>query len=360
MKKMKVLIIGSLPTDKKSEEKERYREACRDIGKKLADSGWPIGIGTFNADTADALIIEGAAKSDRNIKVKVYSRREEYDPFAAKIQCGEFQAQSLKFEIQPVKGTWKTGRIEQIRESDIVFLIGGADKTAPAFIVAHLLKKPCLPIPGFGGASEEQWDEFSTRAARRRLDPEKDLAQRTIPWRGDDSASAVLNFAKRYVDSRPYPGNGRFIGLVLALAAFATLIWMILFFGASPTRGWAIFGILATTSVMGAALYWLVLGLVGRDDTQENARLFFIRIGAAIIEASMLFLLLLVSTGFISGNASILDSLSDRGVFGRFAIIACIFGFASGFLTEAVSKSLQTRLLKQISANDNERADQKP
>jgi hypothetical protein len=358
---MKVLIIGSLPKDKQPEiEKERYRQACRDIGKNLADNDWPFGIGTFNADTADSLMIEGAAKSDHNVNVTVYLRDEEYDLFAEEKQRRESQAQGLKLEFDYVEGTWQTGRIEQILKSDIVFLIGGGDKTAPAFIVANLLKRPCLPIPGFGGASEVQWKKFSVRAETLGLDPQKELRQQTRPWRGDDSASAVLKFAERYVDSNPYPEKDKFFGVLLVVAACSALIWTILFFGQSPARGWSLLGILVTASVMGTSLYWLLPRSRERNDTPVTAKPFFIRVMAAIIESITLFLLLLASTGFINGSSSIFDSLSDRGIFARFAIIAGIFGFASGIMTEAIYQSLQTRLMKPISTSDDESTDHKP
>jgi hypothetical protein len=351
---MKVLVIGSLPADSKTPaSRTLYRDACRDIGKELAVRNWSIGVDTDREDTADALIVEGAEQSGCNIDVNVYYHNKEKRSFQPE---GEDEAPRSGFRWTPVPGTWVSGRIPQIRHSDILFLMGGGDKTAPAFIVADFLGKPCLPIPGFGGASGEHWEKFLERIKPLSLNPETNLRGKTEPWRGSASASYLLDFAQQYVKSKPYSARRNpYLFLVLAVVMCSILIWATLFFVQSTAGRLTLLGVLVASSVMGAGLHWL-WPLLGHNDTQESSKFFFVRVIIAIIEGFALFLLLLVGAISIDGNVSFLESLSDRPNFMRLAAIASLFGLAAGIMTETIYNSLYTRFEKlfQPSGDDGE------
>jgi hypothetical protein len=348
---MRVLVVGSLPNSGVPAAQRQYRKACIDVGMELAQRGWSISVGTDRPDTADALIVEGARRSRRTIDVDVYYHDEEKPPFLPE---SEGRASGIRFNYKHGSGNWVSGRIPQIQASDVVLLMGGGDKTAPAFHTARYLRKACLPMPGFGGASGELWSSFvDATDGHLPLHPEEDLRSKIVPWR-DTSASALLDFIQRYVALKPYSAMRRsYLFLALAVLACAIAVWAVLFFGQSTPGKYTIFGVLIASSVMGTGLHWF-LRVLTRNDTQESSKLIWARAGAAIIEAVALFLLLLVGAISINGDVSFLDSLSNRTDFMRLAAIVSLFGLAAGFMTETISTSLVKRFGKFVEGPTSE------
>jgi hypothetical protein len=204
------------------------------------------------------------------------------------------------------------------------------------------LQKACLPIPGFGGASGELWDLFVAATGHLPLKA-NELRSGIQPWRDNASAFALLDFIARYVALKPYSARKKsYLVLVLTVLACAITAWGGLFFGPSAPSRYALFALLIAASVMGTALHCFIR-LLTQTGAQASAELFWARLGAAVIEAFALFLLLLVGAISVDGNVSFLNHLSDQGNFMRVASIVSVFGLAAGFMTETVSKTLTTR-----------------
>jgi len=351
---MRVLIVGSIPDAESADGHSRYQEACRDLGMALSQRGWAIGVGTDRSDTADKLVVEGAQRSGRRTNIIVHYHDKEPVPFESRAlrEHGAGQTPPLTFQFRHGPGNWVSGRIEEIQQCDAMLLIGGSDKTAQAFHTAKALRKACVPIPGLGGASGELWNTFVASIQHLPLQP-NDLRGRIEPWQGNISADAVLKFVKRYVDTKPYSAeNKAYRSSVLIILAFAILGWAWLYFGQAPAGRYTVFGVMVTSSVMGAGLHWF-LTLLGRHESQASAQFSWARAGAAIIEAFALFLFLLVGAVTIDGNVSFLDSLGNRGDFMRVAAVVSLFGLAAGFMTESISKALAKRFIKLV-ANESD------
>lgn len=335
---MQVLVVGSLPDGGTPASHDLYRAACRDIGVAIAGRGWSLRVGTDRTDTADALIVEGARRANRTIEVSVHYHDNEPVPFPD----AQGRKSAVRFKHLHGPGTWISGRIDQIRESDVLVLLGGGDKTAQAFHTAKSLQKACLPVPGFGGASSELWNLFIAATGHLPLKADE-LRSGIEPWRGTASASALLDFIARYVALKPYSARKKsYLALVLAVLVCAVAAWGGLFFGPSTPGRYTLFALLIAASVMGTALHWFI-HLLTQTGTQTSAELFWARLGAAVIEAFALFLLLLVGAISVDGNVSFLNHLSDQDTFMRVASIVSLFGLAAGFMTETVSKTLAAR-----------------
>lgn len=345
---MRLLVVGSLPDGGASASHEDvYRKACYDLGAAVAQRGWSISVGTDRTDTADALVVEGARKANRPAEIFVHYHDNEPMPFPG----SGSKRSALKFKHVHGPGTWISGRIEEIQTSDVVLLLGGGDKTAQAFHTARALQKACLPVPGFSGASGELWNLFVAATSHLPLKPDE-LRSSIEPWQGNASATALLGFVEKYVALKPYSARKKsYLALVLIILICAVTTWGGLFFGESTAGRFTLFAVLISSAVMGTALHWF-LHLLTQSETQASAELFWARLGAAVIEAFGLFLLLLVGAISVDGNVSFLDHLSNANNFMRVAAIVSIFGLAAGFMTETVSKSLATRFGKFVDGPD--------
>jgi hypothetical protein len=346
---MRVLIVGSLPRSSVDHDAaDAFRAACREVGHAVASRGWSLSVGTDRLDSADKLVVEGAGSSGRPVDVHVYFHDREPMPFRDGNRDGDNARKSLvNFVHRHGPGNWVSGRVEEIRDADVVLLLGGGDKTAQAFHTASALSTPCIPVPGLGGASNELWGTFAMSVRQLPLDPGS-LRTASEPWRPLDSARAVLEFAERYVAAKPYSGRTRIhLALIILFVLSAIAGWGYLFFGVPPWREVALFAVILAAAVMGTALNWFVL-LLARRDVQVSPAFSWPRAGAAVIEAFALFVLLLIGSLAINGDVAFLDELADRPTYLRLATIGSLFGFAAGFMTESITTFLAQRLYKGV------------
>jgi len=333
-----------MPKNAAAADSNGYRDACRQIGEAIANRGWAMSVGTDREDSADLLVVEGARRVNRPTEVFVHYHDNEPVPFSHEAaNHAAIDSRAVVFIHCHGPGNWVSGRIKEMKECDVVLLIGGKEKTAQAFHTATGLAKPCIPLAGFGGASGELWNVFAAAFTQSPLQPER-LRQEIEPWRGESSSQALLEFADRVVRvGIPSRKASWFTLLAGVLVVTAVIGWSFIFFGSAPPGKYSFFLILLTTSVMGAGLHWLMT-IVSGAELPETAKVSWARAGAAVILALGLFLLFLLGGVAINGDVSFLEGLKDQTDFMRLAAVSSLFGFAAGFMTETVSRTFAERI----------------
>jgi hypothetical protein len=384
--RMRVLIIGSFPPMPNArpqaldaapqaldaerpaldpERERQYSDLCLNIGREIGNRRWSFAVSSDEKNTADLLVVEGAKKARaRFVDIVVYWHdHDEHVPYNA---AKDPRQGKIRFEAKHVQGTYVSGRGPQIDGTDVTLLIGGGVKTAPAYDAAFYRGKPCFPVPGFGGVSEELWDQRFV-PANPKLKPEEERAR----FEGSDveSVRQLLDFLGKYVKDHRRSASVKKSYLVLLSVStiIAFVAWAILFFGDLWTRnGYNLLGLLVASSFMGAALQGFVSWWRNRqnNDAEQSSEaelrldLFWTRALAACIASLGFLLLYLVGSVAVYGPSNSLDNLSESGTFFRLGIVASFFGIAAGFLTEEIVEKyfvsqIQTFFKKRLRKGDS-------
>lgn len=159
---MRVAVLGSWRQEDVSRWKLRgtpaeFAEACRRVGRELIERGHSLIVGTDSDHTADGHAARGAYEALGPTVGKwpriMVVRLDEED--AARPFDDLRRARPGVFVDHPVDAaTMPVVKLVQTRLADAVLLVGGAEKTEQAGLMAALGRKPLACIGSFGGAAE--------------------------------------------------------------------------------------------------------------------------------------------------------------------------------------------------------------
>ena len=156
---MKIAIYGSWKEDNPPWQlfgkRQDFVDACSSIGKKLAQSTLSIVVGPDSEDTADYHITRNFAKianPDRS-KVIVLSAKPK-KPYSS---LAKDYPKLFSFPLVKGKRGNVNTHLRNLKEvrADVVLTVGGGRNTYLAGLAAIIAKKRVIPIPTFGGGSEQ-------------------------------------------------------------------------------------------------------------------------------------------------------------------------------------------------------------
>ena len=154
---MRVFIVGSLRHLSSDETKQLMRGYCQELGAAFTRAGHTLILGSDDVDTADFHIVEGVEGLQESVRgqVIVYrANKSVQKPYEGR------QFSRIDISVDDTFSTQQAAHSRSVVESDVVVLIGGGAKTLPAGYIAEALRKPYLPIPGFGGSAVDFWPHF--------------------------------------------------------------------------------------------------------------------------------------------------------------------------------------------------------
>ena len=171
---MKVTIVGGWSNNFEGHEAwnlkitqstlSRFTEACRLIGKGLAQRRHTIVVGSDSHNSADYHVVQGFLSQ--------YTDREASGPLIHLIQGihseGDLytsertsEKHGRLFQGIPSRSSGEKPRAAEkilaVRDADALIAIGGLNDTYVAGVAALVARKPVVPIASFGGASLQLW-----------------------------------------------------------------------------------------------------------------------------------------------------------------------------------------------------------
>jgi Predicted nucleotide-binding protein containing TIR-like domain len=127
-----------------------FKDACRQLGSAIAQSGAAITVGSDSDFTADKHVVEGYLSSHSDaLSVRVVRPQKGPDPFP------HFYSSSpgnFTYLTGP-SSTWRYTRQQFVSDVDALVTVGGGDGTYQAGLELRLTRKRLVPVGSFGGAS---------------------------------------------------------------------------------------------------------------------------------------------------------------------------------------------------------------
>lgn len=171
---------------------DELRIASRDLGHAMALRGHALMVSTERPGNIDPYIVQGAQRLGAlAVRPLVEVHRLAGRSTAFAVTTGVRLLRVTYDHPIPPEDKSLEARGGAVGGADAVVVLGGSDSTRGVIRCAERLGKPVVPVASFGGAGEEALRE---REARWRSWPGLAplLAPIAGPWRGEDSAAAVL------------------------------------------------------------------------------------------------------------------------------------------------------------------------
>lgn len=333
---MKVLIVGSTHFAGSNETKLLFQDACREIGKALAESDCDVIVGSDRPSTADRYVVEGVISARGKRKIYVFRPETEETPFVAE---REAHAPRIEFIYHILKGEWAAGRVPQLRAADAVVLIGGGRGTEQVGYVAPILERPVLAIPSFGGGAADVWSTLEPFYKRLGTLREK-LGNLQVKWQPSNAQLACeilteLRRKKLFVVEKVAP-HVALLAAIIALLCF----WVYLFIAPPVVPGVAFFAMLGVSAFLGTALRNALT--IGFDPTADVTwRKVLNELSAGLLLAFGLAVIYLVGGFTVTGKFDFIATTSQPGDFQRIALSMTILGLAGGWLIELVAERIR-------------------
>jgi len=172
--------------------RQQFEDACRAIGKAIANLGHTVVVGSSNPRTADRLIVDGVLASEQVSEQRVPNIRviRPYDETVDYAKLSDDHPHSFRFSDRI--GLKAAGvKVLAVKDADAVLTIGGGEGTYMAGLAAILADKPLIPIASFGGASR-----YLIEAARQ-LKGITNLDDLNHPWGAGLLESGVIARLRR-------------------------------------------------------------------------------------------------------------------------------------------------------------------
>lgn len=345
---MRTLIVGSIEFDAAEEEKSRWKAACFEIGKALAEAGHSLVVGSDTENTADHFVVYGA-NSATSKRTKVLVNRPEADvlepgpdrtPFA-KAQS-EKKLQRIDFNYNRERGHWSANRVSQILASDAVIAIGGASGTLQTGYSAPLLGRPVLVIPHFGGAATKLWSQFAPDYDRAGL--KEKAAHLREEWT-DSHAKLAVEVLQGLLRSNPYKRKTSTRQLFV-LAAVLLAGWGIVF--AYPIEhGMATFLILLLISALIGSTLRISLRELSSLSTPDYSQRITTEFTSGLLLAFALALIYFTGGLAITGDFKFAKQLQTDADFFRVSIAMSLLGLGAALLVERASERV-VRFLENV------------
>jgi hypothetical protein len=342
---MKVLVVGSKRHMDATAKQEvsRFEEACRLMGKRLAERGHTLIVGTDDRLDADYFFVEGMnAVAGKHLVV--VSRPEDDQRSTPYNTDRDTKFKNVDFQFTRRKGEWTSALVHALSQADVLLIIGGRTTAKATSYSAEALKKPVLAIPSFHGAAQEVWEEVCRYYQSCGI-KEHEVGVLREAW-NTDTAEVAIRSAELLVKNTPFrsQGNRTEIGMTIATLILIAL-WMALF-----RRPWeigkdtAFYAMLIVSAMLGTTLR-STLRLIQDEFIDINPRILVIEARAGILIAFGFAMLYLAGGIVITGTVVSLTTDQD---FMRVAITMSILGFASAFLLHEATANLQDRLMEML------------
>lgn len=156
-----ILVSGSGKHIQSEHGRKLFRDFCRALGSRLANTELTIVVGSTHEPTADRQFLEGANQVGSVTNLRVITRTEEVHdgPTFAELQRDLPNLNLCKMQIWNEE--WPTVRHRQVKPADIVLLVGGAVGTLHIAEAAREQRKLVIPVGAAGGSAEKAFDWFS-------------------------------------------------------------------------------------------------------------------------------------------------------------------------------------------------------
>jgi hypothetical protein len=346
---VKVLIVGSkrhfAETD--SARRAAFDQACRQMGKALAEKGHTLIVGSSDEADADRYFVEGANEVPGKHKVIVYLPESDTrpTPFAAEDQ----KFKNMEFAYRRGGGEWSVVHVRALREADVLIALGGVKAVLVAGGVAEALQKPVLALPSFEGSGKEVWENVRRYYSASGISEDDQGALREA-W-VERTAPIAVKCAESLVKHNPLRPKGHGSQVVMMLMSLVLIAaWVALI--SRPwglDRNFAFYPLLIIAALLGTSLR-NTLRLVLDDLATFSAYVLWIEARAGILIGFGFALLYLAGGMVLTGT---IVSLADDKDFMRVAVSMSILGFAGAFLLDEAATILRNRLSESLKKTSN-------
>ena len=335
---MRTMIVGSTAHKIGTKERENFENACREIGRAIANAGDVLVVGSDRESTADLYVFEGFVSIDKHREIVVVRPEDGRTPF---------EDERLKHNIiyDRRKGPRASARVHQVLQADVVVAIGGGSSTLLVAQTAISLERPVLAIPCFEGSSKEIFADFE-REYRGLANTANEMSIIKESWseQHPDAIIRLLKILSRenpFVMFRIWPTLILFTISLLLLSAWLFLVQV-------PTISFLtnVFGILVISVWMGTALRYGLRQLTN-PLSKMSLRLILNHASVGLILAFGLTLVYMMGGLGITGSWEFLLSSSTDDLL-RVSVILSILGLTAGFLLEASANRLRSSLSQFI------------
>jgi hypothetical protein len=348
---VKVLIVGSKRHFAETDTARRaaFDQACRQMGKALAEKGHTLIVGSSDEPDADRYFVEGANEVPGKHKVIVYLPESDTrpTPFAAEDQ----KFKNMEFAYRRGGGEWSVVHVRALKEADVLIVLGGVKAVLVAGGVAEALQKPVLALPSFEGAGKEVWENVRRYYPASGISEDDQGALRET-WM-ERTAPIAVRCAESLVKHNPLRPKGHGSQVVMMLVSLVLIAaWVALL-----SRPWgldrnlAFYPLLIIAALLGTSLR-NTLRLVLDDLATFSAYVLWIEARAGILIGFGFALLYLAGGMVLTGD---IVSLTDDKAFMRVAISMSILGFAGAFLLDEAATTLRDRLAESLKRTSNGR-----
>jgi hypothetical protein len=348
---MKIMIVGSIDTGFQEDRKVAVRNACKEIGKALAEKGVDLVVGSDRDTTVDKWVVYGAVEADKRISVYVYrpdrpeqsrsweNRTDDNLPFSDVKDTPQFK--KIKFQYILGDGRWGATHLAGLRFADAALIVSGADGARESGHAAVVLQKPMLPIGCFGGSGAELWTKYSPAYRDVEFTNDEYVAL-SHNW-GRDSPGLIISSLNKVLSKNPFRRFDNLVYWLCGLFISSLIVWAGAFYEGTQ---WDKIRILAIV-LMGlcAALFGTVLRnfleLLAPIYQKKDRRIFIAEIFSGLILTFGFYLFFGAGSFVISASGA---TLSDAKDFTRVGFSVSIIGLAASLLLEKAIPEISRRL----------------
>jgi hypothetical protein len=336
---MRVLVVGSVHHPDLEPQRDKFIEACRDLGTSLARAGHEIVVGSDSPNTADRYVVEAAAAEPgaRTIWVLYPENEKDRPPFKDRLGA---DGSGTQFQHRDLKGPWVAARVPQVLKADAVLAIGGGPGTAQAGYVAVSLERPVLSIGCFGGAAKELGpvlEPFYTGSE----DLRNDVAALRAGW-GPGSAERAIRAVHEARRRKLFQRDRWRLPLVLLLCnllGMAGWVWLFVYPPSPPAV--AFFAMLGLAAFFGTAGLRYALGFLSGSTNDSPTSRILVEVCAGLLLAFGLAVVYLIGGFTVTGKFEFISSTTQPSDFQRVALAMTILGLTGGWMIEPVAERLR-------------------
>jgi hypothetical protein len=343
----RVAVVGSVDDTRTFDPPVTHpteaRRAAEELGRALAEAEWDLAVCSANRVFVEADVVCGYVSSGKAVTGSIQYRA----PFNNKAEFPEATKYADVFHRQTdVSPDWEVSFYRSLPQCDGVLLIGGAQSTLVAGLIALTRRVPIITVATFGGNAQKVWENL---ANERNDATEDDVNMMAQPWR-DSSATLLVNSltaqrnsreAKNQQDLRRRQRASRraqtslAFAVLLLLAAVGALVaaW-----GWRPGTSGSVAVLIAVPALAAAAGALIRTSLESGENWTRAAVLG----GAAGLIAGLLFV-----ASQLVGAPDVLETAAAQGV-RRLLFFVLPIGFVAGLTFDAVYGRLRRTDVSQV------------
>jgi hypothetical protein len=243
---MRILVVGSLHHLGREDRQKAlpfFANVCRSIGAQISIRGHTLIVGTDSENCADLYFAEGAESSGAEVNMVVVRAQTGHRAFIG------WEQRIAKLERKVTEpSSWFDARSYQVRNADLVMLIGGKTGTRGVFEQALFFGRPVVPLGYVGGTAEALFLEASVKSAISQSAAQ--LLRDRNEWNRGTSPQTVVQMAEQLVSKQPVVFQlGRYLRAIPTYGTrFAKLLWQSL--------KWLVVAILGAVVALAVKDYW--------------------------------------------------------------------------------------------------------